>query len=300
MWDNKKIVFEKPWEARLRRESFDDGAVPAGQVLLKKKYSVISTGTELACLSGGESWFMLPGVPGYSCVGEVVKTGEGVGNFVPGDVVFCYGNHALYEFVPVSGIFLRVPETMDPRWVPFVRMVSIAATAIRVSTIEWGDYVAVTGQGLVGNMAMQLARLQGARVVAVDLADGRLALSKQCGADLVINSSGQDVSEEIRRFTGGAMVSTLIEASGTVVAAVKAVEWIGRNGEMIFLGTPRGKYETDVTPLLGRTHLADSVSEQQPLEKRQKTRISLEICVFGRPVRQSAGLSNKSNESGLS
>ncbi|MDR1617825.1 MAG: zinc-binding alcohol dehydrogenase [Treponema sp.] len=257
MRDNKKIVFEKPWEARLHRESFDDESAPAGQVLLKKKFSVISTGTELACLSGGESWFALPGTPGYSCAGEVVKTGEGIRDFVPGDTVFCYGNHALYEFVPVSGIFLRVPETMDPKWAPFVRMVSIAATAIRISAIEWGDYAAVTGQGLVGNMAMQLARLQGARVIAVDIADGRLALSKQCGADLTINSSVQDVPEAIRRFTGGAMVSTLIEASGVPAAAVKAVEWIGRNGEMIFLGTPRGKHETDVTPLLNRTHLAD-------------------------------------------
>jgi 2-desacetyl-2-hydroxyethyl bacteriochlorophyllide A dehydrogenase len=256
MLENKKIVFEKPWEARLRKESLDEDAVPAGAALIRNKYSVISTGTELACLSGGESWFSMPGVPGYSCVGEVVKTGSGVANFAPGDQVFCYGSHALYQFVPVTGIFLHVPETLDAKWTPFVRMASIAATAVRISSIEWGDYVAVTGQGLVGNMALQLSKLQGARVIAVDIADGRLEVSKKCGAELCINSSKQNVFEEIKKFTGGAMVSTLIEATGVPPAAVQASEWVARNGEMIFLGSPRGKFETDITPFLNRTHLA--------------------------------------------
>ncbi|MDR0639845.1 MAG: zinc-binding alcohol dehydrogenase [Spirochaetaceae bacterium] len=256
MLDNKKIVFEKPWEARLRREAFDDGTVPAGEALLRKIYSLVSTGTELACLSGNEGWFPLPGVPGYSCVGEVVKTGTGVKDFVPGDRVFCYGNHSLYELAPVSGIFLRVPQEIDSRWVPFVRMASIAATAVRASNIEWGDYVAVTGQGLVGNMAMQLAKLQGAQVIAVDIADSRLRVSEKCGADLVINSSKEKVAEKIKSFTNGDMVSTLIEATGVPPSAEKAVEWIGQNGEMIFLGSPRGKYETDVTPFLNKIHLA--------------------------------------------
>ncbi|MDR1468250.1 MAG: zinc-binding alcohol dehydrogenase [Spirochaetaceae bacterium] len=256
MLENKKIVFEKPGEARLRREALDDGAVPAGEALLKKVYSIVSTGTELACLSGNEGWFSLPGVPGYSCVAEVVKTGAGVKDVVPGDRVFCYGNHTLYESVPVSGIFLRVPPEMDSRWVPFVRMASIAATAVRASNIEWGDYVAVTGQGLVGNMAMQLAKLQGAEVIAVDVADSRLFVSEKCGADLVINAAKEDVAEKIKSFTRGEMVSTLIEATGVPQSAEKAVEWIGQNGEMIFLGSPRGKYETDITPFLNKIHLA--------------------------------------------
>ena len=256
MLENKKVVFEKPWEARLCTENMDENALPPGQVLLKKRYSIISTGTELACLSGGEGWFKLPGIPGYSCVGEVLRAGTGVADFSPGDMVFCYGTHTLYEMIPAEGIFLRVPEESDLKWIPFVRMASIAATAVRASSIEWGDYVAVTGQGLVGNMALQLAKLQGARVIAIDIADKRLAIAKQCGAELAVNASSQDVASEIGRFTGGRMVSTLIEATGVPSMNIRAAEWVGQNGEMIFLGSPRGKYETDVTPFLNRTHLA--------------------------------------------
>jgi 2-desacetyl-2-hydroxyethyl bacteriochlorophyllide A dehydrogenase len=256
MLENKKVVFEKPWEVRLRAESMDETALPPGQVLLKKRYSIISTGTELACLSGGEGWFSLPGIPGYSCVGEVCKTGEGVAGFSPGDMVFCYGNHTLYEMIPAEGIFLHIPRESDLKWIPFVRMASIAATAVRASAIELGDYVAVTGQGLVGNMALQLAKLQGARVIAIDIADKRLAVARQCGAELVINAATQDVAAEIGRCTGGRMVSTLIEATGVPSMNIRAAGWVGQNGEMIFLGSPRGTYETDVTPYLNRTHLA--------------------------------------------
>ncbi|MDR0561248.1 MAG: zinc-binding alcohol dehydrogenase [Spirochaetaceae bacterium] len=256
MLNNKKVVFEKPWSAKLLDESLDENAIAPGQVLLKKRYSIISTGTELACLSGGESWFALPGTPGYSCAAEVVKIGTGITDFSPGDMVFCYGSHTLYEIMSPEGVFLKVPKEIDLKWIPFVRIASIAATAIRASDIEWGDFTAVTGQGLVGNMAMQLAKLQGAKTIAIDIAEKRLDIAKQCGAELVINASNQDVATEIKRFTGGYMASTLIEATGVPSMNIKAAEWVEQNGEMIFLGSPRGKYETDVTPFLNRTHLA--------------------------------------------
>jgi 2-desacetyl-2-hydroxyethyl bacteriochlorophyllide A dehydrogenase len=257
MMENKKIVFEKPWEARLHTEPLDDSAIGENEVLLKKRYSLISTGTELACLSGGEGWFPLPGIPGYSCVGEIVKTGRGVKGFSPGDTVFCYGTHTRYEKMQVDGIFLHTPKDIDLKLIPFTRMTTVASTALRVSTIQWGDYAAVTGQGLVGNMALQLAKLQGAVVIAIDVMDSRLEISKKCGADLVINSKTQNVREEIARFTGGEMVSTLIEATGVPAVSAAAIEWVGKNGEMIFLGSPRGKFETDITPFLNKTHLAD-------------------------------------------
>jgi threonine dehydrogenase-like Zn-dependent dehydrogenase len=225
-------------------------------VILKKRYSIISTGTELACLSGGEGWFKLPGVPGYSCVGEIVKKAADVEDFSLGDAVFCYGNHTLYEVIPAEGIFLHTPQGIDQRWIPFVRMASIAATAIRASNIEWGDTAAVTGQGLVGNMALQLAKLQGAAVIAIDVIDSRLAVARTCGADLTINSSNTNAVEEIRRFTDDAMVSTLIEATGVSAVGVQSIDWVAQNGELIFLGSPRGVFETDITPFLNRTHLA--------------------------------------------
>ena len=257
MLENKKIMFDRVWETSVHIEQIDETFVPSGQVLLKKLYSIVSAGTELACLSGAEAWFQLPAVPGYACIGEIIKLGEGVKGFSVGDLIFCYAGHCLYEMVPAEGIFIKVPSDIDPKWIPFTRMATIAATSIRASNIEWGDYVAVTGQGLVGNLAMQLAKLQGAKAIAIDISDNRLALSKKCGADLILNSAQQNVTEEIRKFTNGEMVGSLIEATGVPAVAEKAIEWIGRSGEMHILGTPRGKHETDLTAFLFRTHVAD-------------------------------------------
>jgi 2-desacetyl-2-hydroxyethyl bacteriochlorophyllide A dehydrogenase len=256
MLQNKKIVFDKAWDVSLHTEELDDGNIPEDSVLLKKIYSIISTGTELACLSGNEGWFKMPAVPGYACAGEVLKCGNKVEGIKAGDRILCYGNHSLYDIVPVKGIFMPVPPGLDLKWVPFVRMATIAATAVRTSAIEWGDYVAVCGQGLVGNMAMQLANLQGAQVIAVDIADSRLEAAKKCGAALIINSAKQDAAGEIKKFTKGKGVSTLIDATGVPELDVKNVEWVAQNGEMIFLGSPRGVYETNVTPFLNRVHLA--------------------------------------------
>lgn len=257
MIQNKRIVFDKPEEINFRTEDIDDNAIPEGSVLVKKIYSLISTGTELACLSGGESYFVMPRSPGYACVAEIVKCGPKVEGFKPGGIVLCYSRHTLYEIWPAGGIFMPVPSGVDLKWVPFVRMATISSTAIRTSAIEFGDYAAVCGQGLVGNMAMQLATLQGAQVIAVDVADNRLEAAKKCGAALTINSTKQDAAEEIKKFTKGRGVSTLIDATGIPALDVKNVEWVAKNGEMIFLGSPRGVYETDVTPFLNRVHIAD-------------------------------------------
>ena len=256
MLKNKKIMFDKVWETSVHIDEIDETKIPAGHVLLKKIYSIVSAGTELACLSGVESWFPMPGVPGYACIGKIMGLGEGVEGFEVGDHIFCYASHCLYEMVPVEGIFIKVPNDIDSKWIPFTRVATIAATAIRTSSIEWGDFVAVTGQGLVGNMAMQLAKLQGAKVIAIDVSDNRLALSKKCLADLVINSAKQNVTEEIDKYTNGEMVGILIEATGVPAVAEKAIEWIGKNGEMHILGTPRGKHEADLTAFLFKVHLS--------------------------------------------
>jgi 2-desacetyl-2-hydroxyethyl bacteriochlorophyllide A dehydrogenase len=251
-----KVVFASPWKVELQKKSLDETRIPADHVLLKKTYSLISTGTELACLSGGEGWFPLPGVPGYCCVGEIIKKGATVKNCEIGDKIFCYGNHSEYELIKQEGIFLKVPEGIEEKYVPFVRMATVAATSIRTSNIEFGDYVAISGQGLVGNIAGPLARLQGAFTIVMDICGKRLDLAKKCGADYVINPATCDAKAEIAKITNGKMVSTLIDATGSPAVAVANLDMIAQNGEMILLGSPRGEYRSDLTPVLNKCHLA--------------------------------------------
>lgn len=254
---NKQIVFTAPWKVELLVEDLPDHppALKSGQALVRKRYTLISSGTELACLSGSEDWFNLPGIPGYAAVSEIVDLGEGTEGFAIGDLVFHYGKHCLYEVVSTSGVFLQVPTKVDLRFVPFTRLATVAMTAIRVSQIELGDTIAVTGQGLVGNMAAQLAKLQGAKVIGIDLSEERLALAEQCGLALGLSASGSDVVSQVREATGGTGVSTLIEATGVPKVAVDSLPMIAPFGELIFLGSPRGEYTTNVTDIFNYSHL---------------------------------------------
>jgi 2-desacetyl-2-hydroxyethyl bacteriochlorophyllide A dehydrogenase len=251
---NKQIVFVAPWQVELQENTMTDVKIGEFEAFVKKRYSLISPGTELACLSGNEYWFQMPTVPGYACVSEIIEIGENVQEFKPGDIIFHYGGHSLYQVVPTNGIFLKVPEQVPLHWIPFTRMASVAMTSIRVSQIELGDQVAVTGLGLIGNMAAQLATLQGASVIGVDLSQQRLKIAEACGIDYTLQSD-DSVQDRIVDITHGRGVSTLIEATGIPQVVTDSLPWIGRLGELILLGSPRGVHQANMTELLNYCHL---------------------------------------------
>ncbi|MCX6991953.1 MAG: zinc-binding alcohol dehydrogenase [Kiritimatiellaeota bacterium] len=251
----KKLVFAAPGKVELQEDDIDLNSVPDGKAIIKTHYSLISAGTELACLSGRESWFTMPAVYGYSSVGEIKALGKNVKGFQPGDIVFQYGQHAEFITTPVSGVFLKIPAGLDEKLAPFARMAAIAMTAMRVSEIELGDYVAVIGQGLVGIMAAQLARLQGATVIVADVSAKRLELSRACGIEHRFNPGQCNLKEKVMALTGGKGVSTLIDASGSPQVIVESLPLIGRLGELILLGSPRGEYQGNITDVLNVSHL---------------------------------------------
>jgi len=240
---NRKITFVGPGQVELRAEPIDDSNIPNGHVLLKNHYSLISTGTELACLAGQESsWFVMPGVPGYTCVGEIVKKAPDVAGFETGDIIYNYGGHQEYSVMPTSGCFMKPPAEIEEKYVPFIRMATIAAAAIRVSEITFGDWVAVTGLGMIGVMAAQLAHLQGARSIGIDRHTSRLAIAEKCNVDYTINPAGTDVAEKIKELTKGQMINTMVEAIGNTEVIVNSLDWMARQGEILLLGTPRTEY----------------------------------------------------------
>lgn len=251
----KKVVFTAPWTVELQEDDMELNSVPEGQAVIRTHYSLISAGTELACLSGRETWFKMPGGSGYCSVGEIIAIGKNVSGFKPGDVVFQYGQHAGLITAPVGGVFLKIPAGLDEKLAPFARMASIAMAAIRVSKIELGDYVAVIGQGLVGIMAAQLARLQGATVIVADVSAKRLELSRACGIEHRFNPGQCNLKEKVMAVTGGEGVSTLIDASGSPRVIVESLPLIAQLGELILLGSPRGECQKDITDVLNYCHL---------------------------------------------
>ncbi len=255
----KKVVFAAPWKVEVQEEEFSLEQTPANGLCLKNCYSLISPGTELACLSGLEDWFKLPNVHGYTAISEIVAVGSGVQNFKVGEKVFHYGRHQAFQFVAATDFLVKVPDGLlgegMEKMVPFTRLITIAMTALRVSEIELGDTVAVTGLGLIGNLAAQLAGLQGGRVIGIDLSDKRAALAKRCGIGETLNPAQGNLREKVLSRTGGAGVETFIEATGVPKVFADNLELVGKSGEAILLGSPRGECHTDLTALLNHSHL---------------------------------------------
>jgi 2-desacetyl-2-hydroxyethyl bacteriochlorophyllide A dehydrogenase len=252
--DNKKIVFTAPWQVETLEEVLSIEKIGKQELLVKKKFTLISPGTELACLSGNEGWFSMPGIPGYSSVSEIIEIGEDVQGFQPGEYIFHYGDHSLYSVISASGIVLKAPSELPLHWVPFTRMASVAMTSLRVSDIELGDHVAVTGLGLIGNMAAQLAALQGASVIGIDFSSNRLETAKASGIQYTLTSNTK-VQEQIAEITHGRGVSTLIDATGIPKVVTDGLPWVAKYGEVVLLGSPRGEYHGNITELLNYVHL---------------------------------------------
>jgi alcohol dehydrogenase, propanol-preferring len=107
-----------------------------------------------------------------------------------------------------------------------------------------GDTVVISGIGGLGHVAVQYAKAMGRKVIAVDIADEKLALAREMGADAGINARSTDPVAEVKKLCGG--------AEGVLVTAVspkafsQALGMLGKRGTMSLVGLPPGAFELDI------------------------------------------------------
>lgn len=250
---NQKILFTNPGTAKLVTELSADLTPPPGRILIKTEYSIVSAGTELACLAGIEGWAPLPFCPGYGSVGKVLACGEGSREVSIGQRVLTFGKHSQHALD--DAVIVPVPDGLDPAAATFARMASIAFTGLRVSAAELGDTVTVIGLGLIGNLAAQLFALAGCEVIGIDPSPARREQARACGIPHVI-PSGPDLAAQVAAITGGRMCDTVVDATGLSAVVLEAAPMLcGKQGEIVLLGSPRAPHAADVTPFLSQLHL---------------------------------------------
>src|SRR5207344_1054048 len=101
-----------------------------------------------------------------------------------------------------------------------------------------GDHtIAIFGQGPVGLSATQLAAAMGARVIALDVSDERLARAKELGADVLINPKATpEVVPAIKELTHGRGAHLCLEASSSPQARAQAVRAVRTWGKVCYVG----------------------------------------------------------------
>lgn len=245
------------------------------QVLIK----VITSGvchTDLHACEG--DWPVkpkLPLIPGHEAVGNVVALGRGVDNVQIGDVVgapwlFSACGHCEYcitgwetlcesqqnggysvdggyaEYVVADARYIaRFPKDVD-----FVEMAPITCAGVTVykglkeTEVKPGEWVAISGIGGLGHLAVQYAKAMGLHVAAIDISDEKLALAKKLGADLTVNALHDDPGKYLKEKTGG-MHGVLVTAVSPI-AFKQALTALRRKGTISLNGLPPGSFDLPI------------------------------------------------------
>ena len=174
---------------------------------------------------------------GHEGGGTVVETGARVTRFGVGDRVIAFGwvdTFADY-FVAGQNDLEPVPAGMDLDQACLGEPIGCAVYAGLQSRVELGDTVAVFGMGFAGQIMAQAAKKKGAfQVIAVDVVDEKLAIARQSGAEVTVNSRQQDPVEAILDLTGGSGVDVAVEMAGTQQAVNQCTAAVRHNGTLVF------------------------------------------------------------------
>jgi threonine dehydrogenase-like Zn-dependent dehydrogenase len=182
----------------------------------------------------------------YSSCGECVACRTGRLNT-------CRGNQTLG--VQRDGAlreFLRVPEEklftgdLSLKQLCLVEPLTVGFHSVARGRVTSADVVAVIGCGGVGLGAVSASSYRGARTIAVDMSDQKLATAKAAGATDTINTTHEDLKTALAKLTDGHGPDVVIEAIGLPETFRAAVEAVAVAGRVVYIGYAKEpvSYET--------------------------------------------------------
>lgn len=238
---SQRVIFADRGVARL--EAFDVPRPAAHELLIRTRVSLISPGTERAFFLGMPNTSQkYPQATGYSNIGEVVAVGADVRGWQVGQRVASAAHHASFATEDATAC-QPVPDDVSDDAAAFFQLAAIALQGVRKARIELGEPVAVIGAGLIGLLALQLARLQGGLpAISVDLDARRLAFAQKVGADATL-AADDNLTDALQTVCEAAGAPVVIEATGHPEAIPTAFDLAQPGGRVVLLGSTRGETE---------------------------------------------------------
>lgn len=230
-----RVLFPAPGVVSVTSDDVPDPG--ADQILCAASTSLISIGTELACLAGHfdtrtfwSEWVSYPFTPGY-CMVSVVEAAGSDTSFVPGERVFTFTPH-VSQFVCAAAEAVRIPDAVSDANAAWSSLAVTTQWAMRRSGFVFGENAMVVGLGPLGQLLVQYLRLAGARrIMAVDADASRVGLAEAHGATEVFVG---DVGSLVGTHHGTCDV--VFDVTGHAAVLAPASELVRRLGRLVLVG----------------------------------------------------------------
>jgi len=316
----KAFVYRGPGNKALEERPKPGIKAPADAVVRILKTTIC--GTDLHILKGDVPSCAPGRILGHEGVGVVEQIGSAVSNFAPGDHVliscitscskcdYCRrgmyshcttggwilgnqidGTQAEYVRIPHADTSLyRIPDGLDEE--ALVMLSDILPTGFECGVlngkVQPGTSVAIVGAGPIGLAALLTAKFYSpAEIIAIDLDDNRLAVSRQFGATHTINAADGKAAETVMQLTNGRGVDTAIEAVGTPSTFVLCEDIIAPGGTIANVGVHGVKADLHLERLWSQnisitTRLVDTVTTPMLLKTVQSGKIDPRLLITHR------------------
>ena len=156
-------------------------------------------------------------------------------------------NGGFAEYVIASAAFAaKLPATIDLAGVAPILCAGVTTyKGLKETEAKPGEWVVISGVGGLGHVAVQYAKAMGLKVAAVDIAEDKLKLARETGADLAVNALADDAVDKVLATTGGGAHGVLVTAVSTAAFA-QALKMVRRKGTVSLVGLPPGEFPTPI------------------------------------------------------
>ena len=264
----KGIICARPFEFNVIE--VDKPAMEIGQALIRVKRIGVC-GTDLHAYEGSQPFFTYPRILGHELAGVIDSIGEnpdGLKSSDPvailpymecGECVACsmgktncctemnvigvHSDGGMQEWISVPADHLTKADGLDLDETALVECLAIGAHAVRRAGIQSNEYVLVIGAGPIGLGTMQFAKAEGAKVIAMDLIDDRLAFCKQeLGVDFIINPASE-AKNTLAEITSGDFPTVVMDATGNSNSMGNALNFLSHGGRLVYIGLFIGDFK---------------------------------------------------------